>query len=87
MFLFPYLLFSVVAAWVLERLFVFGVDRITTGFHDTLLAVGRPIVFVGTFTAVGAKVGMDSLTKRVRRFKRGAASAVARLDTLTKGED
>ncbi len=66
---------SLVSAFVVVRIF----DYILGGVTSSLVNAIRPILFVGTSTAVTTGSGMRSFTSRVRRLRR----AGNRLESLT----
>src|SRR3990167_9121947 len=70
---------SFVAAVIVVKLF----DHIVAGATNTLLSIVRPSLFVATWTAVTAKLGMHGFTGKVRQLRRGNTKAS---EALTKGE-
>lgn len=79
--------FSLVAAILVVRIFDYVKDWMFEEASNGFVNGARAGLFVTTWTAVTTRAGMDGLTKRVRRLKRGAAALEARLDALTKGDE
>ena len=62
-----YTLASIAASFVVVKIF----DYIFTEAASGLGSVARFGLFVGTWTAVTAKAGMNGFTKRVRQIRQG----------------
>ena len=70
---------SFVAAFLVVKLF----DFIFGGVTGSIASVARACLFVVTWTAVSAKGGMRSFTRKVRQLRAGNQEM---LKALTKGE-
>ena len=79
-------LFSVIVALIVVRIFDYIKDGIFNGPTGDVVNTARAGVFVGTWTAVTAKLGMRGFTARVRQLRHGNADALSRISALTKGE-
>ena len=70
---------SFVAAFIVVKIF----DYVFSGVADNLASVARAGVFVVSWTAVTAKMGMHGFGQKIRRLRAGNASAIK---ALSKGE-
>jgi hypothetical protein len=61
---------SFVAAFIVIKLF----DYVFSGVTGTLGNVARAGVFIVTWTAITAKLGMHGFSKRIRNLRKGIAS-------------
>ena len=62
-----YTLASIAAASVAVKLF----DYIFAGATSGLVSIARVVLFVGTWTAVTTKAGMNGFSKKVRQVRQG----------------
>lgn len=71
-------IFAFAASWLVVRIFKYIFSEV-----GSLAQVAGAGLFVATWTAVTAKLGMHGFNKKVRQLRQGNANAIK---ALTKGE-
>jgi hypothetical protein len=74
---------SFVAAFIVVKVFDYALSHAASGLTDKMASAARASLFIGTWTAVTAKAGMNGFSQKARQLRAGTASAIK---ALSKGE-